>query len=224
MNLSRATRSSCAFLTCSVLGFLAAGSAKASTITFLDATEQPSISVTGNTTGRTITNQGCVVEVERAGFSFGNPAEVCTVIIDTTNGNQAEFDNYNALTGSDAVTGISFIADASNPTQVSDLGPIIEINSPSSDPNVIKTQVTIEFVSDLADPLIPCNFFLNDTCNLIEGGTVQSLGSLTWSNGTVDTLQFQSAAETPEPGTLVLFGSGLISLMGFARRKLFIRV
>lgn len=60
-------------------------------------------------------------------------------------------------------------------------------------------------------------------CQLVEDGTAQEARTVTWSDGTVDSIQFQSDVETsatPEPGTLALFGSGLISVLGLMRRKI----
>jgi PEP-CTERM motif-containing protein len=72
-----------------------------------------------------------------------------------------------------------------------------------------------------------CADFSN-TC-ITENGSVQQGGTISWDNGTVDTVFFQSDFErtpepaVPEPGTLVLFGSGLASIVGLARRRILTR-
>ena len=64
---------------------------------------------------------------------------------------------------------------------------------------------------------------------ITENGSVQQGGTITWNNGTVETIFFQSDFErtpepqVPEPGTLVLFGSGIVSLLGLARREILTR-
>ena len=89
--------------------------------------------------------------------------------------------------------------------------------------------VEITFFSD-SDTASNSDFGLN--CHLfgnpciVESGAVQSAGTVTWSDNTVDTIQFQSDAgpdnptPTPEPATLALFGSGLLSMVSFARRRI----
>jgi hypothetical protein len=54
-----------------------------------------------------------------------------------------------------------------------------------------------------------------------EDGGVQDAFTLSWSDGTTDTIRFQSDLDpVPEPGTIVLFGSGLASVIGLVRRKI----
>ena len=52
-------------------------------------------------------------------------------------------------------------------------------------------------------------------CQLVENGQVQTAGTITWSAGTVDTIQFQSdidATTTPEPSSILLLLTGLVLL------------
>jgi hypothetical protein len=99
-------------------------------------------------------------------------------------------------------------------------------------PLLPSNEVQVDFSSD-SEAILPAlgNCGNPNVQCVTEDGTIQTAGTITWSNGTncsdsgttciVDTVQFQSDVE-PEPGTLVLFGSGLISIVGFARRKLFL--
>jgi hypothetical protein len=67
-----------------------------------------------------------------------------------------------------------------------------------------------------------CHKFSNQC--IVENGDVQFAATVTWSDSTVDNILFQSDAgpdnPTPEPATLVLFGSGLFSMVSFARRHI----
>ncbi|MGB2887432.1 MAG: PEP-CTERM sorting domain-containing protein [Candidatus Acidiferrales bacterium] len=57
-----------------------------------------------------------------------------------------------------------------------------------------------------------------------EDGTEQTGITITWSNGTKDTIKFASDVEStsavPEPSSVLLVGSGLLGLVGSVRRKL----
>jgi len=49
-------------------------------------------------------------------------------------------------------------------------------------------------------------------CDLTEDGTVQTIGTVTWTDGTVDTIRFQSDSEVPEPSTILLMLAGFAGL------------
>lgn len=55
--------------------------------------------------------------------------------------------------------------------------------------------------------------------SIVETGGVQLAGNIYWSDGSVDTINFISDVEAPEPGTLFLLGSGLLGLGYFTRRR-----
>jgi hypothetical protein len=57
-------------------------------------------------------------------------------------------------------------------------------------------------------------------CNVRENGLLYTLDTITWSDGTVDTINFRAI---PEPSSLVLVGTCLLGLAGIFRRKLFFR-
>jgi hypothetical protein len=82
--------------------------------------------------------------------------------------------------------------------------------------------VTLVFQSDapLAEAvnLPACISTPTHVCQNTENGTPQEVGTITWSDGTVDHIQLQSDVE-PEPASLILFGSGLAMAGGFIRRR-----
>ena len=78
----------------------------------------------------------------------------------------------------------------------------------------------VDFVS-LEDPIfetcpVPAG------CSILENGSVQTLGTITWSDGTVDQIKFQSnveASAVPEPSSLLLLVAGLMGAAGATRRR-----
>jgi PEP-CTERM motif-containing protein len=56
--------------------------------------------------------------------------------------------------------------------------------------------------------------------SIIETGGVQTAFTLSWSDQTSDLIQFQSDLDTPEPGTLLLLGTGLLGLGPALRRRI----
>jgi hypothetical protein len=79
------------------------------------------------------------------------------------------------------------------------------------------TSVKLTFLSD-TELVLPCL----GGCNVIEDGTAQTIGTITWTKANspdiVQTINFQSDV-TPEPASLMLFGSGLVIAGAFFRRR-----
>lgn len=72
------------------------------------------------------------------------------------------------------------------------------------------TEVILGFQSDSEIGLFPpCAEFRS--CQIIEDGTQQFAYALNWSNGTVDTIRFQSDA-VPEPTNMTLLNSLVVGL------------
>jgi hypothetical protein len=60
-----------------------------------------------------------------------------------------------------------------------------------------------------------------DGCTIAEteDGAFQTMGTITWSDGTVDTIQFHGET-VPEPSSLLLFATGLIGIGLNVKRKI----
>jgi PEP-CTERM motif len=195
-----------AFLACLVLGSLAAGSARATssneTITFIDSPEG-------------------TFRVDQSGASrFSCPSSASDPSVLQC-----------SLTAPTAATFQSSTLPNGNLYTIGEPGPTLGLISDyfqlcfaGSRCTTTDTTLPLFFTSNPEG----LNQFCFGPCTTIEDGTVQTAGTVTWSDGTVDTIKFQSDVNeappaVPEPGTLLLFGSGLISIVGFARRKLFTR-
>ena len=59
----------------------------------------------------------------------------------------------------------------------------------------------------------PCLF--EGSCDISEDGTVQTVGFITWSDGTNDTVLFQA---TPEPSSMIALGT-VLALIGLGARR-----
>lgn len=92
------------------------------------------------------------------------------------------------------------------------------------------------FASDFAtlngsDTAVDFHFFSMDEMltfydgpTIVENGEVQVLVRLEWSDGTIDTIEFQSTEPTPEPSTLLLLCTSMLGVGATGRRKYFSRV
>jgi hypothetical protein len=89
-----------------------------------------------------------------------------------------------------------------------------------------KNELQVIFASDLGIPGepgigVPCST-VPGGCQLTETGGVQPGVKITWSNGAMDTVSFQSDTDSiaPEPSSLLLLGGGLLVVAGYLKRRL----
>lgn len=77
----------------------------------------------------------------------------------------------------------------------------------------------LQFISDPSGDLAASTSISCDEipggCQITEDGTVQTAGTVTWSDGTVDTIKFQSDVDpvvVPEPSSMLLLLTGFVAL------------
>jgi hypothetical protein len=213
-----------AFLTCLSLGSLAAGSVRADTIsgetiTFKDLTDgKPIVDEAGGS------RFNCTLNIEFASCTLTAPTNASYQSNDISPTGKPGDGKFLVEPGPSPVPGENAISD------------LLTWEGANTNPNTGPIAASFLFQSDSGVALGGCPADLQKfpQCFFFEDGTAQKVGTITWFDGTnfiVDTIQIQSdvneppepTSTVPEPGTLVLFGSGLVSVIGFARRKILTR-
>ena len=202
-----------------VLVSAAASAASNLTLTFVDGTDQLSVSITGDTT-RANPLPSCLLE--RCNFTVTPPSADAFVVSQSL----------------PALTDVTMSTITSRNT-VLELPCPDPPTCPESDeltvffsrtpPLFLVTSYSGTFFSD-TEPALPTCGSVSAPCNFLETGSVQLMGLITWSDGTVDTINFCSDVESqtpscspsssvPEPSTVMLLGVGLLELAGVTWRR-----
>jgi hypothetical protein len=179
--------------------------ARADEVTFNDLTDTVTATITSSTSGSQAKINECgIFSVPFQGTAVS--VEGCKVTIDGP-ANSRSFDaRLLTLIGGDNGN----VSDA------------ILVLSNFSD----KNELQVIFASDLGMPGepgigVPCSI-VPGGCQLTETGGVQPGVTITWSNGAMDTVSFQSDTDSivPEPSSLLLLGGGLLVVAGYLKRRL----
>ena len=176
---------------------LFASSSRADDITFLDGTDHLSFTTSSSSSRISV-------------VCSDTPAEQCIATIQSPG---SSFFSSSSISSS----GTLLISEPNG--RVSDT--ITNFLIPSVDDTF---QVTFTSDSDTPSGIFAssCSSLPADPC-IAETGSIQTAETITWSDGTVDTIKFQSDLDStavPEAGTLLLLGSGLGSLAAWSRRRI----
>lgn len=173
--------------------------ADAVTVTFSDANEPPTMTVTGITSALKITLLfGCAPQFNGEGCGVNIASTTGAVIDDST------FPNV-------------LVLESAGSTAVSD--------QVQTDESTSEGEALIGFVSYPApNTAQPCFYAGIFTCTtMVEDGSFQTAGTIHWSDGSTVTIQFQSDLDTPvatpEPSSLALLGIGGLALAGLKLKR-----
>jgi len=190
------------------LVMLSAAEAASTTITINDLTDTLSVSTT-DTSGRVHT-----ADCPGPSTSF----EECVIVV--TQPGTATIQSAN-FPNAQPITGTLVIGDPGGLT-ISDL-----LGTPGSGATGISYE--LNFGSDASTETQFSNLgnqcsAVAGGCPVIETGSVQTAGTVTWSDGSVDTINFQSdVSEVPEPSSFLLFLPGLAGACAARRFRPFVQ-